>query len=101
VQLPQATHFCGLIFIVFPFRKKHKPGKGLIRWRGLESFDFARARLFPVLALKLPSSCEQFAEITSRRLVYCSITSENTAQGGMGNCGCPAIVCIKRSDREP
>jgi hypothetical protein len=62
VQLPQATHFCGLIFIVFPFRKKHKPGKGLIRWRGLEGLDFPGASLFQILALKPLPSCEQFAE---------------------------------------
>jgi hypothetical protein len=61
VQLPQATHFCGLIFILFSLRKKHKPGKGLSRWRGLEGFDFARASLFPVSALKPLLSCERLA----------------------------------------
>jgi hypothetical protein len=58
VQLPQATHFCGLIFIAFPSRKKHKPGKGLNPWRGLERFDFACASLFPILALEPADCCE-------------------------------------------
>jgi hypothetical protein len=58
VQLPQATHFCGLILIVFYLRKKHKPDRGLNRWGGLEGLSFAGASLFEILALKLGHSCE-------------------------------------------
>jgi hypothetical protein len=58
VQLPQATHFCGLIFIVFPYEKKHFPARGLNRWSGLERFDFAGASLFPILALEPANCCE-------------------------------------------
>src|SRR6185437_12822329 len=53
VQLPQATHFLGLIFIVFPFRKKHALGRGFRRWAGLEGLPFASASLFRVSALKV------------------------------------------------
>jgi len=50
VQLPQATHFFGLIFIDGPlFPKNSKPAKGFTGLAGLECFDFIKARFFTEL----------------------------------------------------
>jgi hypothetical protein len=97
VQLPQATHFCGLIFIAFPFRKKHKPARGLNRWRGLESFHFAHASHFPLLALEGGYSCERLAKIAQNRPRFGIFDGENTnGRPGDGICYRRANAALKR-----
>src|SRR5579872_1526676 len=78
VQLPQATHLAGLIFIVFPFRKKHAPGRGFRGWPGLEGLHFASASLFLVSALKRRDVASLSQKYTPKRLVLCLYRQRST-----------------------
>jgi hypothetical protein len=55
VQLPQATHLAGLIFIVFLFLKKLKRIRRFGNLPGLEGLPRTSARLFACKALRTGS----------------------------------------------
>src|SRR5579872_2909390 len=78
VQLPQATHLAGLIFIVFPFRKKHAPGRGFRGWPRLVGLHFASASLVQISALKLLAVAILSQQGVPKRPVSCLYDASNT-----------------------